>query len=902
MESTTNSPLRHVMSLLNVQDVALITGSAAGGDLTFSVYTTEGSRLELVDRKEYDRQRIQACKAVVNARQACQAVVLVHESGIDFITRADGTITVTRRDFDAKGVRAIAGPDPYSREDVPGSGEGVWLIDVDAKGPLAMMVNAVSGTILRHFLTGIEGQILAAEIGANGLDSYFFVLADVNGRLAAYATKVPAVGDLETPLKCQRLDLGPLDPQYGVTSIPVNLVAGPNRQIAMTYVDSDGAGRLAAIHVDNSGLLKTLAAIRLNTEEFATPSTRRFRIAAGPLWKAEGSDSSTFGTPIVVGYAGRFGAADGCACLMLFEYDSRSARLLQTSTYAVAADDGSSIASNDLHIGAGIFGLGEQLEMGVLVLGDGASLKQLTKNLSAVRAFVVGIDQNLHTFPIQDSSHGPQRVAAKQVMELKPESIFVGLGVDMTGRSLMLGPPKLTTRSQSKQILAILQAPPFEAELVATRPTLTFNKHQESGKTYNVNSNKAVGISKDFGFHFNLGPISIGVVRNEATSRGLDKISDKVNSTSVQISSEISQIDLLLVYGMDYLCWEYPTLQGGKLGGSVLVVIPNSERPNLEIVTAHDDLYGYIQQHENGSLLTYLDYDLDRLGYKPANEIFEVSAEIGPTDDESGATTLLLDQNNMSSSTESLTSSLHQSVSDSAGFTGSTQLFDFLPVGFGLNLQTTSSFSDSKVDTTTLSNTETLGLTFTAGMMKRLGGDPHYRFRPLVYYHDKLGCLMVSYKVTIGESFWQNYHPTPRIKLMSVHPFDKDDVLRAFSRSISFRKPQGGSKTEIEIVVEVFNNSVVSSRDIVVEIFIGSNKPLKATPKADDRYDGWDFGSENPAPPPRQELQEMKPTERRKLSFRAALEDGDYVAVFVGSKESAKGACYWNQYPRWAGQ
>jgi hypothetical protein len=888
-------PLRHDMVVLDVQDVALVaTSLGTGASLSAFSYAAASDQLVKIAEQPYDVQdSVTAARAVLNTELAQQEVVLVHAGGIDFVSRSDGEVTVASCPLASNGAVVIAGGDPYS-------GTDVWLLVNDDKRVEAVKANRDQGVVRRHLLErssgesaatkAVVGTVAAGEIVSNGAGSYLVGLVETGGTLTAYAAEVPSADD-DGPLVCSELAVGTCDIELGVTSVTAVLDSKPGEQAVFTHVDAGRDGHLTALRVDDAGALAVAGSTLIDTS-FAPPDTGRFRLAAGPLWQAD-----TAAVPIVVGYAGKFGGINDCACLMLYEYDAVSGKLVQASTYAVDTNDDASLASNDLHLGAGIFDLEGEALWGVLVLGGGASLKQLMTNSSSIRGAVVGVDQNLHRFPQQTASDGPERLATTELVQLQGQSSFIGLGVDLTGRSVILGQPTFTSRLACSQILAVIQAPPFESALTATRPTLTFTQHREKSQNYNVSSNKMWTKSQDFGAHFSLGPISIGTQLNKTVARGFDKVDDSIVSESVQVTDEVTENDLLVVYSVGYSCWEYPALQNGKPGGTVLVVIPDSQNPALSFPPAHDKDYGYLQQHENGSLLTYVDPDLVRIGYSDDRLIFE-EVSISVLGDQTGGASVTFDRAQMTSDAIGKSFSVHQSAGDSAGFSAAGDLFGFLPVSFGLSLTDSSSYSDSEMKTTTLTNTEMLGISITSGTVPT-GTDYDYGFTPVVFQHATLGCLMVSYRVELSGSAWTAYHPSQPLKLIALRPLvDDDPVLRGLSRSISFSQAGSG---DVRIEVEVFNNGLRAVSDVDVEVFVGPTKPTKdpdPTPSAP--YAGWRFPTEKPVA--KGTIQSIGAVGRATISFRSALADGDYVGVFVSQPPFPSDAGYWNQYPHWDGK
>jgi hypothetical protein len=165
------------------------------------------------------------------------------------------------------------------------------------------------------------------------------------------------------------------------------------------------------------------------------------------------------------------------------------------------------------------------------------------------------------------------------------------------------------------------------------------------------------------------------------------------------------------------------------------------------------------------------------------------------------------------------TFNVHNSTTDSAHFALSTTLLQYVPINFGLNITQGQTYSESDVQTTSLSHTVTMSITVTTGSVKDIGYE--YVITPYIYQHKTLGCLVVTYQVTLRGKSWTDYYGKrlPQAILQALYPNSADKVLAAFSRSISFQDNDDGT---VEVSVEIFNNGLGEIQNVVCEFYKGA--------------------------------------------------------------------------------
>jgi len=290
-------------------------------------------------------------------------------------------------------------------------------------------------------------------------------------------------------------------------------------------------------------------------------------------------------------------------------------------------------------------------------------------------------------------------------------------------------------------------------------------------------------------------------------------------------------------------------------------------------------------------LLSYLDVEKD--GYKPENVLFEADGITVSTG--ANSATLTFDKSHSKMNSDTTHINVLNSVTNHFSFTGSTQLFDYLPVSFGLNMGSSHSYSDGTVRTTHLTVHSSLNLSVSGGSVS----DPIYEYKitPYIYQHAALGCLMLAWKVDAFGRAWAKQSEGgdarvafPRVCLIRPVPNSKDLVYRALSRSISFRvnrdtdaKPDG----TVDILVEIFNNSFGNARDVLCRFFSG---------KPELSEDGTKL--EVPANPLGEvKLASLESLKRTTVALgRQTLTTPMYVTVELSLGKIHQGI-YWNAYP-----
>jgi hypothetical protein len=770
------------------------------------------------------------------------------------------------------------------------------LLGQNATGCFLLPVTCMDGVTPSNTslsLAGVAGTAQGGLLVRQQLTARVVVASIHNSHLLLYDLGCSALGASPVaPTAYPSVDLGATG-GGNVSMTEASLFPSPDQQIAVTFVDVNQQINVAVLGWNAQGVLTTLAtwvssatAAPASGPTFSelTMENTTVRIAAGDV-AAAGVDQ------LIVGFAATFQGTAGCAALLLFDVlgDPANPTLTFTSSYAAATADTppQPLASIDLHLAAGLFGGvagGGDGVLGVLLVGCGASATQLFSGEASVMTGIVPVAPTTHAFPSLGNAPGAPEYPSTVMTVAASTTSIVALPSDVTGQSVILGPPTLSQTSQAAgQLLAIVEAPPFEKNNSASPPTLTLSKGTSNLQGYNVSSNKTWMFTHDTGASIGIGSLTLGRTLSSSYGHGFTNVSDSSTTTQLQIASTISENDLMVLYAMDYDIWEYPVYRKATQSGpdgTLAVVFPQTAMPVQEILPASDASIGYKPSSQIGTLLSYQKATM--AGYDSNNLIFQLVSV--PVTDDSAGTTVTYDQTQMQTQNVGVDYMVHNSASDSAHFTFSKNLFDYLPVNFGLNMSDGTSYSENDVDTTSTSYTTSLSISISSGSVTDI--EYTYQITPYIYQHDTMGCLIVTYDVTLEGQGWNTYYSniTMPILLMALMPNSKDLVLAGFSRDISFAEQTDGT---VDVTVSMFNNSMSSVSGVTCELYLGA--PVVS---------GQSLQPPSGAPAATQTLATLDGAARGTVTFNETLANPSQVTVKVYTTgNEAQAVVYWGIYP-----
>jgi hypothetical protein len=768
-----------------------------------------------------EQDHILDVKAGTDMNAAAQKIFVLTSDSVRIIGSAGGRAMTT---WPVSGLSRIVGLDPQQTSE-----PHLLLLGQDAHGAFLQSLDCHSGALSTPLRLPAEvaGSAAGAVLVRNQTHAHVLVCMARESTLTVHDLGRSVLGAAPSVVGITSLHLGGIQDSAVVGLVTASLITGTaDQQVVLAYPDASGALRIAVLGW-NADTLVSVATLDPDLS-FAPPDAPRFRVAAGDLVQ-EGVDQ------VVIGYPASYAGVAGCAALLLLELDNTVSgtppKLL--SKYVVANAHKQPLASIDLHLAVGLFGEalpGDQHPaarqraaadgaaagiLGVLVVGGGATFSQVLEGEGSILAGLVTVDPVDKSFPPLGTAPGvPELLTTLETIDYGSPGFFA-LPSDVTGRSVILGSPTLSQAEGKGQLLAIIQAPPFERAVSVSAPTLAFGQGETEINGCNVSSNKTWMFSNDTAVSLGIpvGTLSRNV--NNSYGHGFDQLDDNSTSTLMQSTMTISRDDLMVLYTMSYYVWTYPVYRKANQSdpdGTMAVVFPVSPEPQQSLLVASDPSLGYAPRSQNGILLSYQQLQPD--GFDPSLELFGLYS-IAVTDEQGGA--LFYDQTKMVSQNVSKTSTVHNTTTDSEHFSISTTLFQYIPVNFGLNLTQGQNYSESEVQTTTLSHTVTMSITVTTGSVNDIGYE--YVITPYIYQHKTLGCLVVTYQVALRGKSWADYYRLPQARLQALYPFSADKVLASFSRSISFKDNDDGT---VEVSVEIFNNSLDEINDVVCEFYKGA--------------------------------------------------------------------------------
>lgn len=884
-----NNPLQLGQTLYEILDLTVIgtpSGAAAAQYNRIVVDASTGAKVvEPLALVQDDK--ILEVKSATDMHTGTGYVLVLTQTDLRMIGSKAGAATV--QTWPLSGVDRIVGFDPQQI-----LGAHLLLLGHDDSGVYLGSLDCSSGVLSSplRLPPSIKGTVIGATLVRQQLDAHLVLITVENGTLAAHDLGSSALGPTPTSPTVTSVALGAIEPSGELGFTTAHLVAGTSdQQIAISYFTSAGALKIVALgwQQHSFAALATAAPVL-----FAVPEAYVVRIDAGNL---HGEDIDQ----LVVGFRGAYGSVAGCAALLLYELKPAESgggfELSQLSNYALSRPEDTPFASIDLHLAVGLFGGPAKTDLpagangvqpgalGVIVVGHSSSFAETGAGEAKISACSVTVEAAAKTFPhLGDKPAVPEQLWSLMTTDYR-SSGFRAVASDLTGQSVILGPPKLSQSKGKAQILAVLQAPPFETAVSHTQPTLSWSTSQSDIKGYNVSSNKMWSFSKDVGQTIGIDGETLGRTTARSYGHGFDKVEDNSKTTLMQATETISNENLLILSTMSYEVWTYDVYR--KAGqdapdGSLLVVFPMNVEPIQTIIVASDKSLGYKPTTENGVLLSYVGSVMD--GYSQSDQLFRQIAFPVTADVVGGGGTFLFDNSKMVVENIGKSTMVHNTTTDNMHLSFTWNLFDYLPINYGLNVTDGQNYSDSEIATTSLSHTTTLSLTITSGLVTDSGYE--YEVTPYIYQHTEMGCLMVAYDVALTGELWSQHNVMPDIRLISLMPTTKNVLLKWFSRSITFAEGNDGM---VVVEVELFNNSLNPGTNVVCDFYKGAPTVVQGKDKL--APSGTLVGSRT--------VETMVGHAREKVNLPMKLTKGDQVVVqvYVSELKGFATQVYWGIYP-----
>lgn len=799
------------------------TEVARGGDLPVV-------RIAVADNVPFPAfDEVVASSVVDDAASGCQRVWFVrHAAGEVFLDRVSLRASAGAQAGEAapvleratyplaqKWVRSVAGENPKTRM--------LLVTGTSADGVVVGTFDASSGKITQTWtLPGTRpGVLVGSWLVAQDFTTWLFVTVRVGAALSTVAVDVPSLAGEKIPLAAVRLlpDVPVAAASGAAGTLGRMLPASAAQQLILVATDPSGEVFVVMQGFD-AGKPAQLHRAVVDTK-FAKPrSAQQYRLTCADL-DNNGQEE------LVVGYAADYGGAQGAGAFVLLRFDPEKKKLEATSNYVADGPGTAALASMDLRLGSGI--LGDAITSGVFVLGAGGDMSHNLKGQAQIFAGIVPVNPVTLRFPPYTEVPATlPAVTQVAITALKAPGILGSLA-DMFGLSVTLGQPRFIQRPSRGQLLAILQAPPFDLDHYREKPSLNFSQSESRVKGLSVSSSKDWSMSKDAGLSIGIDSSALNFHTGTSYGRGFSKTEDSSTTTGVQISRTPTQLDRLVTIAISYSVWEYPitrSSRGGASGGTMLVIFPASAIPVQETPIAYDALFGYRAPYEPGSLLTYMNADLD--GWDETKQgkllLFTPLVSLEVTNDLPDTNTY--DWSDANQNTIGENYYVSTTTSTSANLLKQTSLFSYLPLSFGLQLSSSETYSDAAMQMTSLSRTEALTISVSGGTVK--DASLRYTVTPYIYQHAGLGATVVAFKVSNLGPGWRSRYSSPWPMLMlPFRTLSKDPFEALFSRSIGFEDQADGS---VNIVVEVFNQGFTDADIVNVHAYLGRPKFVNGVP------------------------------------------------------------------------
>lgn len=857
-DTTSANPLQLGQTLYALDDLTIVAAAVSGASDLLPPTCTRFTLVDGVASAAPDpvalsaasMNKVRDAKAVSVIPLAKDVVYTLTNSGLSAVgadgTSADGfTTTSSEWSFDTDGMQVIVDANPnvtaFCQLLIMGSSAGapaLWAFNGDT----------AAGTLLGPFaLTGVpEGTLVGACLARCQMDARLVALLSTSGGL-----QVVDLGSQILVSLGQSGSATPCDPPVAVAvagcgaSLPVSfttgmLIADPdtlasngNEQIAVCYPDTASASYGYCLSVlDFVQTDGTYTLTLVGTDGFALsaclppgqPDAVAYGIASGPLMD-NGLDQ------LVVGYSGTYGApaVGGCVALVLLQYALSvpvASPVFVGAPRDAATGGWQTFCSLDLAIMGGLFGSSDQTaQLGILIVGSGATLKQLDADQATLTSAIVPVNPATGQLPATPSDAPydlTQYGCATGLMTVQASATtLLAMPSDTCGNSVILGTPTLTTVAAASQILACIQAIPYEASAAETAPTLAFSFTQSTTDGYLVTANKSWTFTIDAGANFGMAGASVGAKLQSSYGKNFTNTTNSTQTESLTVVSNIVDEDTMIVYQVGYQVWLYPLYQPAtqaETDGQLAVVFPVNSTAVQTVQDANDPDYGYLPQSEIGLLISYPTSIGSLSDYSGGSAIFTpFSVEAQNNNDN----TLVYSASRMTTDTQSLTTTVFNSLNAQSAVKFNANLFDYVPANFGLDLSAGLSWSTADTTTTTSTCSSALSLTFKTGT--QINSDCPYLFTPYVYFDNTYGCFMVSYLVDLspGESWWKNHYGEGHPVCIRVFPTSPNPIRSWFTRSIGFVSDDDGSPAT-SVTVSLFNASFNPATGIVVTVYAGA--------------------------------------------------------------------------------
>ena len=378
---------------------------------------------------------------------------------------------------------------------------------------------------------------------------------------------------------------------------------------------------------------------------------------------------------------------------------------------------------------------------------------------------------------------------------------------DLLNRQVTLGIPVATQYVNRLQLFAQYLAIPYEKSRTANPPNFMFSSmsSEGTGMTTSTNDSWSTSLTVHGGVHGGgaYANASVGGSYGEHTT----KTDGDHTTTMLHEATGLQQEDGIHGVLVNCTLWEYPIVNVNSPNKptefvTFLVSDPDA-RLGATFHTSSDTRIPYYPTHENGMLLTYLDYQ--RTDFDSDNLWFETKKYPVPAD--AVGTSVSYDKNNTTQKDSSYSYNFGVNVSASFGYNGS---FWNVGVNAHFNMNSSKNTNQSVVKTTDTS------LSFHTGGVADPGFE--YSFAPYVYTEKSSGRIVLDYDIDLYGAMWKQSYKTPDLICIRISPFSQYPYLNTYTRDIRFKEIGDDG---LEVSVLVFNNSFSDCKGGSIKVGMG---------------------------------------------------------------------------------
>ena len=408
---------------------------------------------------------------------------------------------------------------------------------------------------------------------------------------------------------------------------------------------------------------------------------------------------------------------------------------------------------------------------------------------------------------------------------------------DFDGDNIYLGPGRYFRKTDFRQPLVVLNAPPIHFDIID-------GQNYDINQCYNNNECEFTSVyittmegtefaetevRADWGISATVsGELSgaAGSVKASVTAKYGEKFTQyAAKSTTIKIESEVraSEDDRIYASIVDYDIWEYPVYQRDTLIAHLMSVSPRA-KSNAWILSKSYSALDYIPDHEVGNILSYRTYAQDR---NPVEDDvrFDFVGDVYPLDENSFANWSV----DFSQFSENGTSTqkdigLEASASASVGK-------KFAGIGAKLEVSATGTYDKSELSTHSTTVKEDIQIRVELRDIDESIGEVIYSVTPYCYWA-KNGTIVIDYAAKpevppspgAPDTWWSEKYGTkvdPALILPWKYDPEKGSTLqqpnikRYESKSISFAPSNPEIGDTVTIITDVHNWSLLPTEGVV---------------------------------------------------------------------------------------